>query len=108
MDDLISRQALIERINNAEENFKTDHMNDLEDGDDVCDGVLSGVFNIREMVHQDLTVNPKEGKWIHWTDDYKDYCTCSCCEYGSEGEVLLSEKTPYCPICGAKMEDEYG
>jgi predicted ribosome quality control (RQC) complex YloA/Tae2 family protein len=45
------------------------------------------------------------GKWIHWTDDYKDYVTCSCCEYGEEGEVLLSDKTPFCPICGADMRE---
>ena len=45
------------------------------------------------------------GKWIHWTDDYKDYVTCSCCEYGEEGEVLLSDKTPVCPICGADMRE---
>lgn len=46
-----------------------------------------------------------KGNWIHWTDDYKDYVTCSCCEYGEEGEVLLSDKTPFCPICGADMRE---
>ena len=52
-----------------------------------------------------LKLRPK-GKWIHWTDDYKDYVTCSCCEYGEEGEVLLSDKTPFCPICGADMKGD--
>ena len=46
----------------------------------------------------------KTGKWIHWIDDYKDYCTCSCCAYGEEGEVLLSKVTPYCPYCGSRNE----
>lgn len=49
-------------------------------------------------------LEPKTGHWIHWTDDRKDYVTCSCCEYGEEGEVLLNDKTPFCPMCGAKME----
>lgn len=47
-----------------------------------------------------------KGKWIHWTDDYKDYVTCSCCGYGEEGEVLLSDKTPFCPICGTDTRGE--
>jgi len=46
-----------------------------------------------------VTPSRPKGKWIHWTDDYKDYVTCSCCEYGEEGEVLLSDKTPFCPNC---------
>jgi hypothetical protein len=52
-----------------------------------------------------VTPQRSRGKWIHWTDDYKDYVTCSCCEYGEEGEVLLSDKTPFCPICGADMRE---
>jgi rubrerythrin len=47
----------------------------------------------------------RKGKWNHWTDDYKDYVTCSECEYGAEGEVFLSDKTPFCPICGADMRE---
>jgi len=53
-----------------------------------------------------VTPSRPKGKWIHWTDDYKDYVTCSCCEYGEEGEVLLSDKTPFCPNCGADMRGE--
>ncbi len=52
-----------------------------------------------------VTPSRSRGKWIHWTDDYKDYVTCSCCEYGEEGEVLLSDKTPFCPICGVDMRE---
>ena len=44
---------------------------------------------------------PNKGKWIHWTDDYKDYCTCSKCGYGEEGELLLKNITPFCPYCGS-------
>lgn len=46
------------------------------------------------------TKRPK-GKWIHWTDDYKDYCTCSKCGYGEEGGLLLKNITPFCPYCGS-------
>lgn len=61
-EDYISRKALIERINNAEENFKADNMESIEsgDGDPFVDGVLSGVFNIRIMVQQAPSVIPKE------------------------------------------------
>ena len=45
-------------------------------------------------------------KWIHWTDDHKDYVTCPSCGYGEEGEVLLKDKTPFCPICGEDLRGE--
>lgn len=51
--DAISRKALIERINQAEENFKSDYIESISSGGDpFVDGVLSGVFNIRQMVAQ--------------------------------------------------------
>lgn len=53
-----------------------------------------------------IEAQPKVGRWIHWTDDRKDYVSCSCCAYGDEGEVLLRDITPYCPICGCKMDME--
>ena len=60
-----------------------------------------GVMNLSSV-----TPTRPKGKWVHWTDDYKDYVTCSCCGYGEEGEVLLSDKTPFCPICGADMRGD--
>jgi hypothetical protein len=62
------------------------------------------IKNIQNL--SSVTPSRPKGKWIHWTDDYKDYVTCSCCGYGEEGEVLLSDKTPFCPICGADMRGE--
>ena len=61
-EDCVSRKALIERINHAEENFKADNMESIgsDDGDSFVDGVLSGVFNIREMVIQAPSVTPQE------------------------------------------------
>jgi bacterioferritin (cytochrome b1) len=61
-EDCVSRKALIERINHAEENFKADNMESIgsDDGDPFVDGVLSGVFNIREMVIQAPSVTLQE------------------------------------------------
>ena len=57
---LIDANKLIERINAAEEQFKADHMESIgaDDGAPFVDGVLSGVFNIREMVFQAETIVP--------------------------------------------------
>ena len=67
--DCISRADLIERINNAEEQFKYDNMETIgsDDGDPFVDGVLSGVWNIREMVKQAPSVTPQEPRWIPLT-----------------------------------------
>lgn len=73
---------------------------------DLIDRCYPQIEDYREAL--DLAIKALEeqkvGKWIHWTDDYKDYATCSCCAYGEEGEVLLKDRTPYCPVCGARME----
>lgn len=52
-----------------------------------------------------ITPQRPHGEWIHFTDDFKDYVACSCCDYGEEGEVLLEDKTPFCPVCGADMRE---
>ena len=49
-------------------------------------------------------IEGKAGRWILWTDDRKDYCKCSECGYGEEGEVYFGDTTPYCPVCGRKLE----
>lgn len=55
---LIDADELIKRINTAEKNFEADHMEtiggDIEDP--FVDGILSGVFCIREMVTQAPTI----------------------------------------------------
>lgn len=86
-EDCISRQAVLEQ---------------------AIDFGLDTFFIPLRLVKELPSVYPErpKGKWIYWTDDYKDYCTCSECGYGEEGEVLLKDKTPYCPYCGAEMEVE--
>lgn len=61
-EDAVSRQALIECINHEEENFKSDHMESISSGeeDPFVDGVLSGIFGIRQMITQMPPVKPCE------------------------------------------------
>lgn len=62
-EDAISRKALIERINKAEDDFKADNMEIIASGgDSFVDGVLSGVFNIREMVIQAQSICKAESE----------------------------------------------
>lgn len=56
-----------------------------------------------QIVVESLMGSTHKGKWIDWTDDRKDYCKCSVCDYGEEGEVPYGEEMPYCPWCGAEM-----
>lgn len=91
------------RIRETEEDFILDTIFPY------CQETLQRKINKAELKQIILRGSRPKGKWIHWTDDYKDYCTCSECGYGEEGEVLLKDKTPYCPNCGADMrggEDE--
>lgn len=57
-------------------------------------------------VIEELEQEPKTGRWLDWTDDRNDYLKCSMCGYGEEGEVKFGEYTPYCPMCGTKMESD--
>lgn len=79
---IINANDLLKRINNAENNFKADHVEELENGDSFCDGVLSAVFNIREMVKQADDVNTQMHQIIKWipvkfrkaTEEEKEKC----------------------------------
>ena len=65
-NDAISRKALIERINKAEDDFKADNMEIIASGgDSFVDGVLSGVFNIREMVIQAQSICKAESEELN-------------------------------------------
>jgi hypothetical protein len=105
-DDCISRADILDAIEtwdkfgiNAEQKLIRwqDHYVPYVHLDDVRNAIAN---------MPSVTPTRPKGKWIHWTDDYKDYATCSCCGYGEEGEVLLSDKTSFCPICGADMRGD--
>lgn len=107
-DDCISREALIERINHAEENFKSDHMESISSGDEdpFVDGVLSGIFDLRQMVKQAPSVTPQQ-KTGHW--EFVEYDSrmignwhCSECRHIARYSLRWFN---YCPNCGAKMAE---
>ena len=97
-EDCISREALLDKL--EEPMNWTDSEAEIQEQRDY-EGFIELVKSMPS-----ITPSRPKGKWIHWTDDYKDYVTCSCCGYGEEGEVLLSDKTPFCPICGADMRGD--
>lgn len=116
-DDCISREMLLKRLNSEEENFRADHMETIETGDDdpFVDGVLSGVFNFREMVIQAPSVypNPKTGHWEFVEYDQRTIGNwhCSECRFIARYSLNKDDRGGvawfnYCPVCGAKMESE--
>ena len=56
--DIISKTHLIERLKNAEEEFKADNMESITSGIDnpFIDGVLSAMFFIRVMILNEPTM----------------------------------------------------
>ena len=80
MDDLISRQAVLELVGNY----------DLSMGQVV------------KAIHALPSVTPKEktGHWIRQTDDHHDYYECEHCGIAVGRDDIKN----YCPNCGAKME----
>lgn len=119
---LIDANKLIERINAAEKQFKADHMESIgaDDGDPFVDGVLSGVFNIREMVFEAETIVPdgqtEEVKIINnmrrnnpldmtieeQIEKVKEDCCDKICkqlEKANRGEILTDELDSICEEC---------
>ena len=110
MNDLISRQAALEVLNDSE----------LErQADDVFDGDLHRYKRAAQRIIAQLpTIDPvKYGKWIY--TEVREYpvgynlVKCSSCDWclhsnPREKWVLTAEDVArdfnYCPNCGAKME----
>jgi len=76
-DDLLSRIEYSEKWNNVK-----------------CPEWVKGIINNMPKAQQEQ----KTGKWIYLGDGYK--CPWSC----SECDSCSTEKTDYCPDCGAKLE----
>lgn len=97
-DDCVSRKALIERINNAEDNFISDHQEEMNDGDSFCDGIMSAIFNIREMVAQAPSVTPTQN-WIPVSERLPkefEFVNCTCHSLIDDREDWVVE-TVYTP-----------
>ena len=56
--------------------------------------------NVGSMVDNAPTVEPKHG---HWVRSITEWICCSVC--GSEPPSECNIPTPYCPWCGAKMDE---
>ena len=102
MDDLISRQAALEMLND----------NELErQADDVFDGDLHRYKRAAQRIIAQLPSAEKNGKWetkpfIDPNDPMKDtgavWCRCSECKT-KLGVFQDGNFFDYCPNCGAKM-----
>ena len=87
MDDLISRQAVEEIIN------------DIRD----CISV-EGYWAILERLKKLPSVKPQEPKTGHWEWQTEDIYRCSeCSEDIHVKEVMNVPQYEWCPMCGARM-----
>lgn len=81
---------------------------------DFCKTIGYGMFwigGIEKAIDNAPTIDAvpvRHGKWLHPEEDDEDYgsvsCSCSVCGwkfYLYEDDI---DGTPYCPMCGAKME----
>lgn len=60
---------------------------------------LNGI-EIEHIIENAPTIEQKTGKWLIVNDSYFTEYKCSICGNFKYG------KTPYCPYCGAKIEDD--
>ena len=104
MDDLISRQVVLKELNEYILNPRdvtAEHPDDIR-------YYNSGLYTAIEAVTDIPSVQPerKRGKWI----DKGTYCVCSLCQHTEspqyDGIQPIPRFTPFCSMCGAKMEEE--
>ena len=77
------------------------------DGDDVHYELVAFVEDINEQ--PTIDAEPvKHGKWIIWDETIAGiYHTVSeCSECGFTTDKMSREEMPYCPNCGARMDEE--
>ena len=82
----------IKQLEEMKEHFKS-----VQDIDECADhvGHIKAIDTVVEVLE-----SLKQGEWI--PDDY-EYNHCSECGYEHDSSEYV---TPYCPNCGAKMEEE--
>lgn len=90
MNDLISRQAAIDAVNERE--WLT------RDAKDILTEVIGQLPPAQER---------KKGKWIPHEDEDGEHYGDKCSECG-EWYVMPYGKTNFCPNCGAEMRGEEG
>ena len=78
--------------------------------DGVLGSIRCGVRLARNMVEDEPTVDAEPVRHGHWVksedadDGYCSVCECDMPMYREDWEWKYSE-TPYCPNCGAKMDE---
>ena len=96
MKDLISREAVIERIKYEA---------------DICNsGITRGVLELLQTVVEGMppaadAVEVVHGRWVNNTDDYPE---CNRCGYMPMYDPAIDDiaYSNYCPNCGADMRGE--
>lgn len=58
---------------------------------------------ILQMIEDAPTADVQEVRHGKWLEDDYGYCHCSNCRYEHDSPECI---TPYCPECGAKMDEE--
>lgn len=91
MDDLINRQAAIDDL----------HGKDPSQVWDTAD--------VEVWINALPTAQPKTGKWLYkrgmgWGETW----ICSECGEKTTSTVMGKPRYKFCPMCGAKMEEEDG
>lgn len=102
MSDLISREALLKEFNQTAIEW-------LQDGTYQLQFAAGVMCEVMEMVTEAPTVDAEPVVHGHWIDAYPkiepnpmfSYGICSVCGF----EQSISYKLPYCPNCGAKMDE---
>lgn len=101
MTEYIEREAVVKYLLSRKEDFLDDYGKGWSAGIGAASGICS------EFPAADVAPVVR-GRWD--IDEFGHYCTV-CREYGPEIEGdaeivdLLKYGTPYCPYCGARMEE---
>lgn len=89
MNDLISRQAVLDYIDSMPSELTNDGRRMIRR------------IRLTEYISDTLPSAQRKGKWID--DVYRDF-TCVCSECGVRQEIKAKFLFSYCPNCGASME----
>lgn len=97
---LIDADDLITKINTIQNENDSATSSSMLDNYFIA-GYATAVQHILKIIKETSTVKPKNANWI---DESCNEYSCSQCN----GIVVMNgaKDFPYCPYCGAKMEDE--
>lgn len=96
MDDLISRQWLVECVNDGSIEFDTQKDENI-------------FIHLVRDIAPSAQPERKTGQWIVWNYPGAECARCSVCreEYDQMDLYIGGNEYPnFCPNCGAKMEEE--